>query len=188
MAAFRQALPIPLQPSLVDACLDPRDRRDDEFRSFWRQAMAGEHSPRLPGSLSPTTGHIAESVTSAALVDLGFELIWQLTGPGAHGVDLIMLDPSGSTVVAWEVKGTLRRTGLPRLSGKDRRQMGEDWLDKTDNPGMAEWGLQAGDLLGGIALVRFAQMELRLAVTADYLELLPVCDLDELVDLSWAWR
>lgn len=187
MSALWQAMPIPVERPLVDRCLDPISLRDDEFRRAWLESMAGKRSARLPGSLSPTTGHVAESITSAILNEFGFELIWQLTGPGAHGVDLIMLDPAGSNLVAWEVKGTLRRSGLPRLRGRERRQMGEDWLDKADNPGMAEWKFRSGDVLGGIAVVRFPQMELRLAVTGDYLAFVPIRDIDMLADLSWAW-
>jgi hypothetical protein len=48
------------------------------------------------------------------LVERGHELLWQFTGPGRHGVDVVVLGPDGR-VVGIEVKGTLRPGQVPRL-------------------------------------------------------------------------
>jgi hypothetical protein len=187
LAALRQAVPVPLDVDLVAGCLDAGAVGDAAFERVWRDVMSGRVPVRLAGALSPVTGHVAESVAAAVLVTLGYQVVWQLTGPGSHGVDLVMLDPLGSTLVAWEVKGTLRTLGWPQLTGRERRQMGVEWIDKDDNPGIAEWGLAAADVVGGVVIIRFPQMEARFGVTADYRSLVPIRAVEELADLSWVW-
>jgi Holliday junction resolvase-like predicted endonuclease len=72
---------------------------------------------RLPGSrrrgekavVSPTTGHVAESVAELVLQDdYGYNILWHLE-PGIRGVDLIALSPEGDKVIAIEVKGRCGR-------------------------------------------------------------------------------
>ena len=63
-----------------------------------------------------------------------------MTGPGWHGVDLVLLAP-GDVVVTIEVKGTLVPGRVPRLSAGKLVQMSAAWVGKVDNPGMAELGL-----------------------------------------------
>jgi hypothetical protein len=128
------------------------------------------------------TGHIAESLVAVILAELGYSLVWQLTGPGHHGVDLIELAPDGERLVAVEVKGTLRARRWPRLSGRELRQMSAGWLDKADNPGMKEWGLESADLCGAVIAVNFAEMAMRAGITFDFETMQPVKDLGELAD------
>jgi hypothetical protein len=80
----------------------------------------------------------------------------------------------GDVVVAIEVKGTLVRGRIPRLSGRDMTQMSAAWVDKADNPGMAELGLQSADVYGGVSVVNFADMTWRTALTADFATLRPI--------------
>ena len=106
------------------------------------------------------------------------------TGPGRHGVDLLVLTPAGQ-MVAVEVKGTLRSGRWPRLSRRDLMQMSAAWIDKRDNPGMAEWDLGSEDVYGMVVAVNFPDRALRIAVTADFEHLHPVSALDDVLDLSW---
>lgn len=170
---------------VIAGCLDLDDPGDVLFHQAWRNSLASLPRASRSGALSTVTGHIAESVTAVLLADLGNQLIWQLTGPGRHGVDLVMLDSAGQTVVAWEVKGTLREVGWPRLSRRELRQMGAGWMDKGDNPGMAEWGLTSDDVIGGVVFVRFRSREARIVLTADFDTFIPVVDERQLADLSW---
>jgi hypothetical protein len=94
------------------------------------------------------TGHVAESVVELLLAEVGYQLLWHFTGPGRHGVDLIVLCPAGERVVAVEVKGTLRPQYWPRLSRRELLQMSGAWVDKADNPGMANWELRSDDVYG----------------------------------------
>jgi hypothetical protein len=49
-------------------------------------------------------------------------------------------------VLVLEVKGTLRRGTIPRLTPSRLRQMSREWLNDPANPAMTEWSLQADDL------------------------------------------
>ena len=183
--ALRASAPLIAPDDTITDCLDLRQPGDARFHQAWRHSLASLPRVERGGALSTVTGHVAESVAAVLLADLGYQLIWQLTGPGRHGVDMIMLDPAGQTVVAWEVKGTLRDVGWPRLSGRELRQMGAGWIDKADNPGMAEWGLTSADVIGGVVFIRFRTREVRILVTADFTTLLPITDAAQLADLSW---
>lgn len=72
-----------------------------------------------------------------------------------------MLSPAADHVLAIEVKGTLRPGVVPRLSRRAVLQMSAAWMDKADNPGMAEWDLQSEDVSGAAVAVNFADMTLR---------------------------
>lgn len=183
--ALREAVPFVVPDDTITDCLDLREPADALFHQAWRHSLASVPRAERGGALSAVTGHVAESVAAAQLCDLGFQLIWQLTGPGRHGVDLVMLDPAARMVVAWEVKGTLREVGWPRLSGRELRQMGAGWIDKADNPGMVEWGLTSADVIGGVVFIRFRTRELRILVTADFATVAPITDEAQLADLSW---
>lgn len=87
------------------------------------------------------------------LVDDGCHPIWHLTGPGRHGVDLVVLTPAGDAVVAIEVKATLRPGHVPRLSRREVEQMSAAWADKADNPGMANWDLRSADVYGAVVAI-----------------------------------
>lgn len=184
LSVLRAGHPFPIDPATVAGCLDPCVEEDLLFQDTWTRVIAGQ-APQVPARIAPVTGHVAESVAAILLAGIGFHLFWHLTGPGRHGVDLLMLDPAGGTAVAWEVKGTLRRRGFPRLSRRDVSQMSPDWLDRHDGTGMSEWGLAAQDVLGGFVVVSFAQMVMWVGVTADYASIKPIRDEEQLRDLSW---
>jgi hypothetical protein len=111
------------------------------------------------------TGHVAESVVEVLLAVLGYHVLWHFTGPGRHGVDLAVLCPRGERVVVVEAKGSLRAGHWPRLSHRGLAQLSARWLDKLDNPGMANWKLCNEDVYGAVMLVNFAAMAYRAAMT-----------------------
>ena len=59
------------------------------------------------------------------------------------------------------------------------------WVDKADNPGMANWELHSADAYGAVVLVNFAAMAYRAAFTSDFQHLQPVQDASQLADLGW---
>ncbi len=59
------------------------------------------------------------------------------------------------------------------------------WLDKADNPGMAEWGVASGDVYGAIVLINFADLRFKVALSRDLTEWQPVRRFDQLVQLDW---
>ena len=46
--------------------------------------------------------------------------------------------------------------------------MSSDWVDKADNPGMANWGFKSDDVYGAVVLVNLADLRFRVALTADF--------------------
>ena len=110
------------------------------------------------------------------------DLFWQIATPGIHGVDLLFLAPDES-VLALEVKGTLRRGVIPRLTPSRLRQMSREWLDDPANPAMAEWSLRAEDLYAGVMVVDLASPLFRLDLSGDFERYTPVADLAELASL-----
>lgn len=186
LSDLRSAQPFAVDASSVDDCLDITNEQDQSFREAWTGVMAGDRVS-LSSRIAPVTGHVAESVAAVILCEVGFHLFWHLTGPGRHGVDLLMLDPAGRTAVAWEVKGTLRRSGFPRLSRRERVQMSPEWLDSNDGTGMSEWGLRADDVIGGFVVLSFARMLMWVGVTANHGSITPIVAEEELLDLSWVW-
>ena len=96
-----------------------------------------------------------------------------------------MLGPNAQRVVAIEVKGTLRPGYWPRLRGGELRQMDLTWLDKSDNPGMGEWNLASSDVFGGVALVNFAERQLKLALTREFATWHPIERAELLEALEW---
>lgn len=193
--AVRTRLPVgtahafPLERHAVVSCIDGAARPGDAL--FERAASNGlgtlEPSERR-GALPGTIGHIAESVVEVVLVGLGWTPIWHFVGPGRHGVDLMLLSPGADRVVAVEVKGTLRPGTWPHLRRAEAIQMAVHWLDKPDNPAMAEWGVTAADLYGGIVLVNFHSLQYKAFLSNDFATWSPVTRLDELEDLDWIDR
>lgn len=182
-SALRRAAPFLLDPSVVVASLDLDAEVDRLFAGAWHlgtQVLDRRERNRM----SSTTGHIAESVAEVLLNGLGWHPLWHFEGPGRHGVDLMMLAP-GDLVVAIEVKGTLVPGRIPGLAHGELAQMSAGWMDKVDNPGMQELGLGSDDVFGAVVVVNFADLTWRAAVTADFVALKPVRDLDEMSDLSW---
>jgi hypothetical protein len=179
------AAALPLASAMVEGCLDLDQVADRVFARAWRESLTALSPAERRGAPAGVTGHVAESVVELLLADLGYQLLWHFTGPGRHGVDLIVLCPAGERVVAVEVKGTLRPRYWPRLSRRELVQMSGAWVDKVDNPGMANWDLRAEDVYGSVVLVNFAAMAFRAAFTADFQQLQPVRDLEQLGDLRW---
>ena len=63
--------------------------------------------------------------------------------------------------------------------------MGAAWVDKVDNPGMAELGFASSDVYGGVAIVNFADLTWKAAPTGDSLAFEPVSAQGQQEDLSW---
>lgn len=180
---LRQASAFRLDPAVIENCLDLASAKDQLFDRGWRSGPAAlTRAERY--ALAGVTGHIAESVTEVLLDQLSWRILWHFTGPGRHGVDLLFLTPDDK-VIAVEVKGTLTAGRIPRLSRRELTQMSAEWVDKTDNPGMAELGLRSTDIYGAVAVINFADMTWRIALTADFSELAQVVHTSQLNDLSW---
>ena len=185
-SALRQSSAFRIGAGVIEDCLDPDSATDRLFAKGWR---AG------PGALTRTercavaglTGHVAESVTEVLLERHGWRILWHFTGPGRHGVDLVLLTQDDK-IVAVEVKGTLVAGRIPRLSRRDVTQMSAEWVDKADNPGMAEFGLHRADIYGAVAVVNFSDMTWRMALTADFSALIPVTQAGQLTCLDWLPR
>lgn len=111
------------------------------------------------GSIQPVLGNIAEAAIEAALVELGWQPVYDddKTSSSSHGVDLLMLDPSLVRVVAIEVKSTVQLARWPRLTRPGDSQMSAAWFDKDDNPGMREWEMRSTDAYAILCQVRLRQ-------------------------------
>lgn len=185
--ALMSARRLDLTASLVEGCLDARRWRTDEmFMRAWRDGLTALTSGERVGRLAGVTGHVGESVIELILDGLGYSMLWHFTGPlsGGHGVDLLVLSPDGK-VLAIEVKSTLRVGRWPRPSRRELSQMSSSWLDKFDNPGMANWDLTSDDVYGAVMVVNFASRQWRCVLTADFMTAHPVTALAQLADLSW---
>jgi hypothetical protein len=182
MAALRESAPFPLDSDLVEGCLGPAGI-DAVFAQGWRRGPASlTRAERC--AVAGVTGHMAESVTEVVLDHLEWHVLWHFTGPGRHGVDLVFLTPDDK-IVAVEVKGTLVAGRIPGLSQRDIGQMSASWVDKADNPGMAELGLQSTDVYGGIVVINFADLTWRMGLTQDFATLIPVRKIEQLTELGW---
>ena len=118
-------------------------------------------------------------MASIVLRARGYELFFDVTRHGLHGVDLLLLAPDQS-VVAFEVKGTLRQGVTPRMTASALRQMSRAWLNGHDNAGMLEWSLRADDLYAGVLVVDFAASTWRVALSGDFETFAPIDSLDDL--------
>jgi hypothetical protein len=182
-SVMRQATAFRMEPALVEGCLDPASVADALFARGWRSGPAsltrGERS-----AIAGVTGHVAESVTELLLDRLNWRVLWHFPGPGRHGVDLVFLTPDDK-ITAIEVKGTLVAGRMPRLSRREMSQKSAAWVDKADNPGMAGLELQSCDVYGAVAVINFADMTWRIALTPDFSALVPVIRIDQLACLDW---
>lgn len=174
---------IPFDLSLIDPLLtrDESGALQGREKDFWHVFQSGVRP--IPPSIAAVTGHVAESLVPVLLERAGYTPVMQLVGPGLHGVDLLLLDPAETGLVAVEVKGTLRSNGWPRLSSGGMEQMSREWLS-GGNAGMAEWGLHAEDVIGLAVAVALSRGELRMAKTLDFATWLPVQTFGQLTDLS----
>ena len=96
------AAAFPLASEMVEG-MDLDQVADRVFARAWQGSLALPPAERR-GALAGVTGHVAESVVEVLLADLGYQLLWHFTGPGRHGVDLIVLCPTAERVIAVEVK------------------------------------------------------------------------------------
>jgi len=180
-AALRRAPAVPLAASVVSSCLDPERRPEDvRFALAWTRSPQALTRDERRGALAGITGHVAESAVEVLLDDLGYHAVHDFVGPGRHGIDLLMLGPDAGHMLAIEVKGTLRPGHVPRLTRRAVAQMSAEWIDKTDNPGMAEWDLRSEDVYAAVIAVNFADMVVRAVVSVDLERWSPVASLEEI--------
>jgi hypothetical protein len=178
--ALRAATPFSIDAATIEACLDEaRDGYDPLFRRALEEGLAAIPRGERSGHLWRVVGEVAESVAELVLAELGYSVFWHVTEPGVHGVDLLFLSPDGS-VLALEVKGTLRIGTIPRLTPSRLRQMSREWLNQADNPAMGEWELEADDVYTGVMVVELATAAFRVALSADFETYTPVVELAEL--------
>ena len=183
-AALRAASAFPIASELIDRCVDTRRTTDALFARSREHGLASIERARRSGRLARITGEIAESVAQLLLDEQGYSLFWQITTPGIHGVDLLLLSPDES-VFALEVKGTLRPRSIPQLTPSRLRQMSRDWLDDPTNPGMADWSFVADDLYAGVMVVDLALAQFRTALSGDFNLYVPVTGLEQFAALRW---
>jgi DNA/RNA non-specific endonuclease len=182
-AALRLSFMFRLDATIIEECLDLASAKDRLFAKGWRSGPAGlTRAERC--AVAGVTGHIAESVTEVLLDRRDWRVLWHFTGPGRHGVDLVFLTPDDK-IVAVEVTGTLTSGHIPRLSRREMTQMSVEWVDKADNPGMAELGLRSAEIYGAVAVINFADMTWRIALTSDFSALSPVTHANQLTHLNW---
>ncbi len=184
--AVRAASVFLLQRQVVRGCLKPRKRPTDRvFARAFDHSLAALEPGERRGALAGVTGHVAESVVEILLAEHGWIPVWHFVGPGRHGVDLLLLGPGAERLVAVEVKGTLRPRRWPRVRRGELMQMDLAWLDKSDNPAMEEWGVQAADVYGGVFVLNFAELAYKAALTRDFERWQPLVVAEQLDDLSW---
>ena len=180
--ALRTATAFPVDTSAIRGCVNTSVDADRLFERARADGLASIKRSERGGLLARVTGEVAESVAQILLADNGYSLFWQITTPGVHGVDLLLLAPD-EAVLTLEVKGTLRPGVVPRLTPSLRRQMSREWLNSQDNPAMSEWELKADDLYAGVMVVDFALAQFRLALSSDFDLYTPVSSLAQLASL-----
>jgi hypothetical protein len=183
--SLRGATTFPILPSQVSDCLDLKKPGDRLFDAAWRNGLSSIDKTLRCGSLCSVIGEVAEAVAEVLLGEHGYSPVYDLCERGVHGVDLLLLTPDSESVMAVEVKGTLRARSWPRLSGRRLAQMSVDWLNKSDNPGMVEWELEGADVYGAVVTVNLADMVWRVGFTSDFVTLCPVKSEAELASLEW---
>lgn len=177
---------LPLERSVVASCLDANARAGDAtFETAFVQSLTALRPAARRGALGGVTGHVAESVTEIVLETVGWTPVWHFAGPGRHGVDLLFLGPGEERLFAVEVKGTLRPHHWPRMRRGELTQMDLAWLDKSDNPAMGEWGVTSDDVYGAIALINFAELRFKIALTCDFATWHAIEQLEQLKTLGW---
>jgi hypothetical protein len=181
-AALRAASPFPISKRVVRSCVMPSKPADALFERARLHGLDSIDRSQRSGHLARVIGEVAESVAEVVLAEQGYSLFWQITTPGTHGVDLLFLAPD-ETVLALEVKGTLRPGRIPRLTPSRLRQMSREWLNDPANPAMAEWSLEAEDLYAGVMVVDLASPLYRLALSSNSEHQTPVTDTTALVSL-----
>lgn len=181
-AALREASAFEISKRIVCGCVKPSKPADALFEQARIHGLSSIEPRQRSGHLARVIGEVAESVAEIVLDEQGYNVFWQITTPGIHGVDLLFLAPDES-VLALEVKGTLRPGTIPRLTPSRLSQMSRDWLNDPANPAIAEWSLQADYLYAGVMLVDLASPQYRIALSGNFEHYTPVTDLAELGSL-----
>ena len=144
-------------------------------------------SAALRSSALPVLGNVAEAVVETLLADHGWQPVYDddqgfSSGPG---VDLLMLDPTLSRLVAIEVKSTIQQGRWPRLARGRSEQLSPNWLDGSRNIGMAEWGVRSSDIYLMVAQVHLRRRRWRCCLAGDATAPQPVTEQRQLDDLDW---
>jgi hypothetical protein len=179
--ALRAATAQPLPDETVSSCVTDSEA-DRLFEQARRHGLSSLALNRRRG-LNRVTGEVAESVAELLLAESDVTVFSHITAPGIHGVDLLFLCADES-VLALEIKGTLRAGSIPRLTPSRLRQMSREWLNGPDNPAMVDWELEADDLYAGVMIVDLASGFERIAVSRDFESFIPVEDLGQLQTLA----
>lgn len=198
LQAAHQAVEFPIRVDDVLALTNPRPDPDPDpqhiepaekqFQRAFTSGLAGIPRSERVGALNPTTGHMAESFTATLLDGYGWVPLWQFTEltSSGHGADLLMFSPATEKLLVVEVKGTITARRWPMLRNAEVAQMSAEWLNKKDNPGMAEWDLQGGDVHGLIMLVQFARRRWKAVATTDFANAFPIIEAEQLADPFWS--
>lgn len=170
-ASLRAAHPFHIADADIAALLG-HDKRDALFVRGWEEGSK-RLTRRERSAVAGVTGHIAESAAEEVLTKRGWYPLWHFATTGGHCVDLVMLSPD-EKIVAVEVKGTVVAGRIPRRSRRELGQMSSEWIDKPDNPGIANVGVESADVYGAVMVVNFADRQWRVALTADFVGFRPV--------------
>jgi hypothetical protein len=158
----------PLASAMVEECLDLDQVADQVFARAWRESLTALSPAERRGALAGVTGHVAESVVEVLLAKVGYRLLWHFTGPGPSRRRPHRAVPLHGAGGRRGGQGNAPARYWPRLSRRELIQMSGAWVDKADNPGMANWELGSDDVYGAVVLVNFAAMAYRAAFTADF--------------------
>lgn len=180
--ALRAAAPVPVPEQTIAECVDLDSPADALFARTRQHGLTAIPIAERRG-LARVAGAVAESVAEVLLAEVGLDVFWHVVENGIHGVDLLLLTPEES-VLALEVKGTLRPGAIPRLTPSRLRQMSREWLNGPDNPAMAEWELETDDLYAGVMVIDLSLSLARTAVSDDFETYAPVDELSELQSLA----
>ena len=95
-AALRGASPFPIARRVVRGCVKLSQPADALFERARIHGLDSIERSRRSGHLARVIGEVAESVAQIVLGEQGYNLFWQITTPGIHGVDLLFLSPDES--------------------------------------------------------------------------------------------
>lgn len=182
--ALRQAHAIDVAQALIEEALDTDGPHNGLVRSAQAEGLGTIPSADRRGHFCRVIGEVGEAVAAVVFADAGYTVFDQITTPGVHGVDLLMLTPDDA-VLALEVKGTLRAGTIPRLTPARRRQMSREWLASPTNHAMKDWNFEPDDLFAAAVSVDLAHREMRIARSDDFKAWTPIHRLEELSAMSW---
>ena len=195
LAALKRAYPLDLDWDTIASCLHATPdlvanpaRLAEVETVIEATAFKGEPLPyQQRAAALPVLGNLAEAVVESLLVDFGWQPVYDDTAgiSYGHGVDLVMMDPVLERLVTIEVKSTIQRQRWPRLARGLGEQLTPEWLERSDNVGMREWGLGAADVYLMVAQVHWSRRAWRACLAADPDRPQPVTGAGQLIDLTW---